>query len=106
MPKYLISGHYTAEGIRGLRKDKASGREKAVATACEALGGKLESFHYALGDDDLFAIVDLPDAIQLTAICLAVSGSGMFRTKSVPLLTVAEMDAALGAQSKYRPPGG
>jgi hypothetical protein len=43
MPKYLIKANYTAEGMKGLQKDKASGREKAVATACKAVGGKLDA---------------------------------------------------------------
>ena len=106
MPKFLITGHYTAEGLRGLQKDKASGREKAVAGACAALGGKIESFHYALGPDDLFRIVDLPGHVQVASLCIAVGASGMFATRSVPLLTIAEMDQALGKDSKYRPPGG
>jgi uncharacterized protein with GYD domain len=106
MPKFLIKGNYTAEGLQGLRKDKASGREKAVATACAALGGKLETFYYALGDDDLFVTVDLPSHVEVASICVAVGASGMFRTCSVPLLTVAEMDKALSEGTNYRPPGG
>jgi hypothetical protein len=30
MPKYLIQGTYTPEGVKGLMKDKASGRKAAV----------------------------------------------------------------------------
>ncbi len=37
MPKFMIKATYTAEGLKGLRKDKASGREKAIAAACEAM---------------------------------------------------------------------
>ena len=29
MPKYLIQASYTAEGLKGLQKDKASGRRTA-----------------------------------------------------------------------------
>ncbi|HXP73696.1 MAG TPA: hypothetical protein VN823_06075 [Stellaceae bacterium] len=43
MPKFLIQGSYTAEGLKGLQKDKASGRRAAVASAMEALGGKLDA---------------------------------------------------------------
>ncbi len=106
MPKFMIRGNYTAEGLKGLQKDKASGREKAVATACTALGGKLDAFYYALGDDDLFVVVDLPSHVQVAAICVAVGASGMFHTRSMPLLTVAEMDQALSQGTNYRPPGG
>ena len=30
MPKFLIKGSYTAEGMKGLRKDKASVRHKLI----------------------------------------------------------------------------
>jgi uncharacterized protein with GYD domain len=53
MPKYLIQACYTAEGLKGLQKDKASGRRRAVASAVETLGGKLEATYYCFGSDDL-----------------------------------------------------
>ena len=49
MAKYLISVSYTADGLKGLHKDKASGRKKAVTAAVESLGGKLDTMYYALG---------------------------------------------------------
>ena len=33
MPKFLIEAAYTAEGLRGLQKDKASGRRDGVIKA-------------------------------------------------------------------------
>jgi hypothetical protein len=30
MPKYLFQAAYTAEGIKGLEKDKAAGRKAAI----------------------------------------------------------------------------
>jgi uncharacterized protein with GYD domain len=106
MPKFLVRGSYTSEGIKGLQKDKASGREKAMVTACKALGGKLDAVYYALGEDDVLVIVDLPSAVELASLTVAVGASGMLSVHTVPLLTVAEMDKALGTGSKYRPPGG
>jgi uncharacterized protein with GYD domain len=106
MPKFLIKGNYTSEGMKGLKKDKASGREKSVAGACKALGGKLEAIYYALGDDDVFVVVDLPSHVQMASLAVAVGASGLVNTRTVPLLTVAEMDKALAEDAKYRPPGG
>jgi uncharacterized protein with GYD domain len=106
MPRFLIKGNYTAEGMNGLKKDKASGREKAVAAACEAQGGKLEALYFALGEDDVFVVVNMPSHVQAAALCVAVGASGMLSTRTVPLLTVAEMDQALGQTPTYRPPGG
>jgi len=106
MPKFLIKGSYTAAGLKGLQKDKASGREKSIAAACKALGGKLDAVYYALGDDDVFVVVDLPSHVHAASLCVAVGASGMVSTRTVPLLTVAEMDKALGEGTKYRAPGG
>ena len=106
MPKFMIKATYTAQGMSGLRKDKASGREKAIAAACETAGGKLEAIYYALGNDDVFAIVDLPSHIHAASLGATVSASGMAQTRTVPLLTIAEMDKALGEGVSYRPPGG
>ena len=105
MPKFLIKASYTAAGLKGLKKDKASGREKAMAAACEAAGGKLDALYYALGDDDVFVIVDMPSHMRVASLCVEVGASGMVGTRTVPLLTVAEMDKALGEEVKYRAPG-
>jgi len=105
MPKFLIKASYTSEGMKGLQKDKASGREKAISAACKSLGGKLDAAYFALGDDDAFVVVDLPSHVHVASLCVAVAASGMVNTRTVPLLTVAEMDKALAEGTKYRPPG-
>ena len=105
MPKYLVQASYTAEGLKGLQKDKASGRKAAVSSAVEALGGKLESFYFAFGNDDVIAILDMPNNVNASALSLAVSSSGMVRTRTTPLLSVDDVDKALGMAASYRPPG-
>jgi uncharacterized protein with GYD domain len=105
MPKYLIEATYTAEGIRGLMKDKASGRKAAVESAVKAVGGKIEGFYFAFGEADVYVLCDYPDASTAAAISLAVTGSGAVRAKTTPLLTVEEMDQALGKQVPYKAPG-
>lgn len=105
MPKYLIQGSYTAEGLQGLKKDTASGRRAVVQAAVKALGGKVESFHFSFGKDDVVLIVDLPDNAAAMTIAAAASGSGAVRLHTTPLLTVEEADKALAAETKYRAPG-
>jgi uncharacterized protein with GYD domain len=105
MPKFLIEASYTAEGLKGLQKDRASGRLAAVTAAVQALGGSLESMHFALGADDVVIVCDLPDAVAAAAFSTAVSATGLVRTRTTALLTVAEMDQALGGRSAYVGPG-
>jgi len=42
MPKYLVRGSYTAEGLQGLRKDTASARRDAVTQLVKSVGGSVE----------------------------------------------------------------
>ena len=105
MPKYLICGTYTAEGLRGLQKDKASGRRQAVSSLMESMGGRLEAMYYALGEDDIFVVADLPSQADASAASIAASASGMVRVRTVPLLTVEEADQVLSKSVNFRPPG-
>jgi uncharacterized protein with GYD domain len=105
MPKYLITASYTAEGLRGLQKDKASGRVRAATAAIEAAGGKVECFYYALGEDDIVGIVDYPDNVSAASLSLAVSASGLVRTRTTALMTPEEVDRALEKNLNYHAPG-
>jgi uncharacterized protein with GYD domain len=105
MPKYLIAGSYSADGLKGLQRDKASGRRTAVTAAVEGAGGKLEGLYYALGEDDVYLIVDLPDNVSAAAFGIAVSAAGLVRTRTTALMTVEEVDQALAKSVNYRAPG-
>jgi hypothetical protein len=43
MPKYLVEGRYTADGLKGLVREASSGRRVDIATTIESAGGKLEA---------------------------------------------------------------
>ena len=105
MAKYLVQAAYTAEGLKGLQKDKASGRKRAVTNAVEGLGGKVEGMYFALGKYDVLLIVDMPDVVSGAALGLRVSATGLVRTKTTSLLTIEEADRALGKTVEYRAPG-
>ena len=69
------------------------------------MGGKVEGFYFAYGEDDAFVIADLPDAAAGLAVSLAVNASGAVRVSTVPLITPEEMDAATKKSVSYRAPG-
>lgn len=105
MPKYLIQASYTAEGIRGLMKDGGSQRRAAAEAALKGVGGRLESFYFAFGKTDVFAVVDVPDNASAAAVSLAVSASGAVQVQTTVLMTPEEMDQAAKKMINYRPPG-
>jgi uncharacterized protein with GYD domain len=105
MPKFLISANYTAEGMAGVRSAGAKSRVDSVSTMLDAIGGHLESMHFAFGDTDVFAIVDVPDDEAAAAVAIAINSSGAVTTRTTKLLTVDQIDEALRRTVDYRPPG-
>jgi uncharacterized protein with GYD domain len=105
MAKYLISANYTAEGMAGVRSAGAKTRVDAVSTMLEAMGGSLESFYFAFGETDVFAIAEVPDDEAAAAVAIAINSSGAVSTHTTKLLTVEQIDEALRRTVEYRPPG-
>ena len=105
MPKYLVQARYTAEGLKGLIEDSGSGRRADVQAAVKSVGGKVDCFYYAFGEDDVFVIVDVPNHIAAAALAINVSRTGTVRIRTTPLLTVEDVDRALQIDAKYRAPG-
>ena len=105
MPKYLISASYTAEGAKGLLKDGGTKRKATVQSFVEKMGGKVDAFHFAFGMNDVYIIVDMPDAASVSALSLNVAATGAVRLATTVLLSPQEVDAAVAKTVEYRAPG-
>src|SRR4051812_32051637 len=94
MPKYLLQVNYTLDGVRGVMDKGGSARKAAAQAAAKSLGGKLDSFYFAFGDTDVFPVAALPDNTAAAALALAVTAGGGATVRTVPLLTVDDIDGA------------
>jgi uncharacterized protein with GYD domain len=77
----------------------------AAKELIEDLGGKMESFYFAFGNTDVYAIADFPDNVSAAAAALTVCAGGGATARTVVLLTANEADAAAAKKTTYRPPG-
>jgi len=105
MPKFMVKASYAPDGIKGLIKEGGSGRRAVVQKMVDSLGGKVEAFYFAYGADDVYVIVDVPDATSGMALSLAANATGAVRLSTTPLITTEEMDAACKKSVVYRAPG-
>jgi uncharacterized protein with GYD domain len=105
MPRYLFVGSYSPQGAKGVLAGGGTARRAAIEKMVTDLGGRLATFDFAFGSDDVYTIVELPDARTATAIALAVNGSGAINLRTVVLTTPEEVDAAGQVQPNYQPPG-
>jgi uncharacterized protein with GYD domain len=105
MPKYLIRGSYSDQGLNGLLKEGGSKRREAAEQAIKGLGGRLEAFYYAFGEDDFVVIADLPSNVEATAVSLAANASGGMKSGITVLITPEEVDQATKKSVSFRAPG-
>jgi uncharacterized protein with GYD domain len=105
LPKFLVKASYTTEGAKGVVGAGGTSRRDAVAAMAEGLGGNLESFYFAFGQTDVYAILDVPDNRTAAAASMAVNAAGGATSGVVVLLTPEDIDAAAELSVAYRPPG-
>jgi len=107
MPKYLVEGRYTSDGLRGLAREGASRRRRDIVKTIESAGGKLEALYFAFGDADFYIIADVPDNISAAALSVVANESGFVTSKIIVLMTADEMDEAINKAMTvhFLPPG-
>ena len=82
-------------------------RLQATRPMVEALGGTLEEYYFAVGQNTVYTLGYLPDELSLEALVMAVlAGGAVTSFKSTPLMTAAEAVEAMkkAADVLYRPP--
>lgn len=105
MAKYLITGSYNTEGLRGVLKEGGSSRVKVVEQLAAGVGGTLETFYFAFGGQDFVIIADIPNHVDMAAVMLTVNAAGVLSASTTVLLTPEEIDQAAQRAVIYRPPG-
>lgn len=94
MPRYLIQASYNSAAAAAFASNPQD-RVPGVRTAVEKLGGKLESFDFALGDYDVIGIAAFPDDVAAAALALAVNAPGHLKSyKTTRLMSGEEFVAA------------
>ena len=106
MPKYLWQVSYSVDGARGLLSDGGSARSAAIAEMVESVGGRVEACYFAFGPHDLVVIGEVPDDVAAAALSVRTAASGAAVSRTVPLLTAAQLDETVARHVDYRPPGG
>jgi uncharacterized protein with GYD domain len=106
MAKYLLKVSYSANGLEGVMKTGGSARVAAVEKMLSGVGGSLESFYFAFGDDDVYVIADVPGHKEAMAMGATIAASGAISSyETVVLLSPAEVDEAVHQAVEYSPPG-
>ncbi len=101
MPRFLVIARYQAQGARAVMAGGGSTRRSVFEHAVLDLAGRLETYDFALGDDDVYAIVELPDTAAAAALSLTISGGGVATVRTVVLLSPEDLDRAARLHPQY-----
>jgi uncharacterized protein with GYD domain len=104
MPKYLIQGSYTGEGLHGLLHEGGSSRRAMVDKLAREMGGKLEVFYFCFGSDDFVIILDLPGNVDMAATAIVAQASGTVKSRVTVLMTPEDVDQAVKRKVDFHPP--
>ena len=105
MPKYLVQGSYTDQGLKGLLKEGGSKRQAVGQQLAKEMGGKLEAFYFAFGSDDFVIILDLPSNMEMAATAIVAQASGTVKSRVTVLVRLPEdVDQAVQRKVEFRPP--
>jgi uncharacterized protein with GYD domain len=105
MAKYLFRASLSSDGVAGLLTEGGTARRDVVKKAIENLGGSLEAFYFAFGNDDVVVICDLADNETAAAFAMETSASGRVAVSTTVLITPDEVDRARQKKSGWRAPG-
>ena len=88
MSTFFMFGKYSLEGLKGMN----TGRTKKIQRLIEKFGGKVNSMHALLGENDLVFITDFPGFEQAMKASVAVTRMTGISFSTCPAVTVEEFD--------------
>jgi uncharacterized protein with GYD domain len=104
MQRFLFAASYAPQGAKAILAGGGTARRSAIEKMCADVGGRVVTFDFAFGADDIYTIVELPDAKTAAAIALTVNASEAVHLRTVVLMTPEEVDALGQVQPNYQPP--
>jgi uncharacterized protein with GYD domain len=93
MPRFIVLGNFTEQGIK-TAKDSPK-RAAQAREAWRAKGVELEAVYWTLGSLDLVAIVSAKDGLDVASVLLELGAAGNVRTQTLRALDEAEFNQVL-----------
>ena len=92
MPKFVILGNWTEEGIKTVKE--TTNRARAAQEAAAKQGGKLEVW-WTMGRYDIVTVLDAPSAEAALSFLISLGMQGNIRTETLQAWSASEVDEVL-----------
>lgn len=94
MAMYISLFSFTDQGIRNVKE--TTKRAAAARDLAKKYGATLKEVYWTLGQYDIVAIIEAPDAAQAAAFGMAIGSMGNIRGQTLTAFTAQEVDGMLG----------
>ena len=105
MSRYMIIARYDSAGAKGVLAKGGSARAAVIEKLAADMGGRMVTFDFAFGDDDVYTLCELPDNKAAASLAMAVNSTGLAHVRTVVLMSPADIDAATQQDVNYTAPG-
>ena len=61
MSRYMFIARYDSAGVKGVVSKGGTARASVIKKVAADLGGRMETFDFAFGEDDVYTLCELPD---------------------------------------------
>lgn len=89
MPKYIMLGHLTDQGVRHAKE--APKRKDVFLDLAKTFGATVEAVYWTMGQYDFVVIIDAPDDTAMTTLSISLAVRGNGRTQTLRAFEDAEV---------------
>ena len=93
MATYIMLSKFTDQGIRSVKE--TTKRAEAFKEKVRKLGANIKDIYWTLGEYDVVATIEAPDAATATSIGLSLGVAGNVRTQTLAAFSADEMGQIL-----------
>ena len=93
MATYILLSNFTDQGIRSVKE--TTKRAEAFKEKVQKLGANIKDIYWTLGEYDVIATFEAPDAATATTVGLSLGVGGNVRTQTLAAFSASEMGQIL-----------
>lgn len=97
MATFIILATFTDQGIHNIKE--TTKRAQAFREMAKRHGAVVKDMYWTMGNYDVVATLEAPDAKAVTTVCLDLGAAGNVRTQTLAGFSAEEMDKMLGKLS-------
>ena len=94
MATFIMLAKFTDQGIRSVKE--STKRAEAFKETARKFGANIKDIYWTMGEYDVIATFEAPDAATATTIGLSLSAAGNVRTQTLAAFSANEMGQILG----------